>query len=307
MAESIAAVDVGDKAIIVTRWADAVTDRSRLLHAGQFPIPADSTLPSLARQLRQYWRSHRILTRTVSVSLRSRLVSVKTFQYPAMTDAELDAALSLEAADLLALPREDVAFDYRRTSTGEASDSSVRTRGILVAAPRERVQRRIRLIRAAGLYPVRVRVPGLAAAELIRRSADGPTDGETVGLINLAGTEADIVLQTPDSVYPRTVRRDQGAWTGDLAALAQEVTDAVRYARFGLRMGETRRLWLTGRLPATPDLSEILTTATGIDVAVWNPLDRLGLRVRPNRRQHDDLIRNPSALTVGLGLTLPSD
>lgn len=306
MAEDIAAVDIGESGITVARLSVLPSDELRLLHAGWLPLPTDVDDGEIAKQIRRYWRTHRISTRTVSASLRTRSVSVKTFRYPAMTDSELSAALRLEAADLLAAPREEIVWDWQLTPSAPEGGAPPRTEGVLVAASRRPVDRRLHLLRSAGLYPVRLGVPSLAAAALIRRSDDGPAEGETLCILNLAGRDADIVILSRRFMYPRTVHRDQGVWTDAVAELAAHVSDAVRYCRFSLRQGEVRRVWLTGSLDHGMSLAEEIATRTRLEVALWDPIDRLGLRWRPSRRDPDALERNPTALTVCLGLALPA-
>jgi Tfp pilus assembly PilM family ATPase len=168
------------------------------------------------------------------------------------------------------------------------------------------VDRRVRLLRSAGLYPVRLGVPSLAVAELFHRSDDGPADGETLAIMNLAGRDADIVILSRHFVFPRAVHREDGDWQDAAAELAGHVSDAIRYCRFGLQQGEVHRAWLTGCLRgAGPALAAAISSMTNLEVAVWDPAERLGLRVRPGWRDAAALDRDPTCLTACLGLALP--
>ena len=304
MREDITAVDLGEGWATWARLGRDGRGRIRLLGAGGVPIPAQSGEAGLVKTLRRAWRRDRMTTRAVCAGFRSRSVSMKHFRFPAMTGDELASALSLEAAELLNLDRNEVACDWSLSSSG-GNGGPPRTEGILVAAPRRAVEERLRLLRTAGLFPVRMDIPGLAVARLIGESPDGPAAEETRAVLNLAGAQADLVVFSRTTVFPRVIHADKGSWEDQPAELAAHVVDAVRYAQYSLGLGQVHRLDVTGLTSDGPTLVSQLASLASLQTALWNPLERLGLHLHASWRFAAPLLAMPTALAASLGLAFP--
>jgi Tfp pilus assembly PilM family ATPase len=223
-------LEFGDERVAVARVRRDRQGGWRVLNAGRIAVSHGSTPREVAKGIRRLWRELGIPTRTVNVSYRSPTSVIKTFRFPAMTNDELSSALRLEASELLDMPPDDVVFDWRQTRSSQPSNSP-QTAGVLVALPRREVEDVRVLLSKSGLYPVLLNVPGLVIAMLMDRIVEDQDPHQVVGLVNLAGTYADIVVRSPGSIYPRTIHRDDGPWDADLTDLGDHVAESFRDAQ----------------------------------------------------------------------------
>ena len=141
-------------------------------------------------------------------------------------------------------------------------------------------------------------------SRLIGQSPDGPGPEETLAILNLGQDQADLVILSQAMIFPRTVHLETGSWEDHPDELTSHLTDAVRYAQYSLQLGKVHRLYVTGLVVDSTTLLHHLVTHTGLDVELWNPLERLTLRLRSAWRSVDALRAMPTALTSCLGLAL---
>jgi len=243
---------------------------------------------------------------TVAVSLRSRAVILRYFNYPSLQPEELTSALRLEAEESLQLPQDEIALDYhlnhkRKPVTPGASGRPYE--GLLVAAPRKEVKHHLEVIRLAGLYPVVVDLGATAVANLFQALHPDPRACEDTCVLHLSSQSADVLmLFEGDSLYARTLHARGGTWDSSVAALVEGLQDALKFYVFKLRGQPARRIVVTGRLPLQPDFLDVLRRTTGMPVEIWNPL----AQVKPEsfRVKHRLTSGSPPPLSISMGLSL---
>ena len=227
----------------------------------------DLSEKELAHAIHSFWKKHKLPTRTVCTCLHTPSLIARFFAYTNVDQDELPRVLSLEAEEALQLSLEDIALSWHlnpEKQTGEIS-------GALVAAPRKTVRNHIKLIQAAGLYPINVEIDCSAVINLYDfLSTDA--DLAPVCLINLTAQMAGIVILSGGSAYPRIVfSSNPNGWQDNLDYLIENMKSALLHYQLKIKGDPVSKLLLAGD-PQSNHFRERITEATGIPVENWNPI-----------------------------------
>jgi Tfp pilus assembly PilM family ATPase len=268
--------------------------------------PPGSPDEVIARHIRELWRSRRFATHSVCSCLHSRSQVVRYFCYKNLTPDELPHALLLEAEETLQLPPDNIVMDWFLNSGAEADPSDDELSGVMVAVPRQKVLRHIKLLRAGGVYPVNIEVSCLAVTGLCRFMVPDAVQS-AVCLINLAERAADIVMLSSGKSYPRTLFSGKGYWEDNMGYLLENIKDALLYYHLKVKQAPVEKVLLTGRMPDVPALVDVLAKATSRPVEV--------LDLFSDRRLASAIQREPSRMrkncnlgtALGLGLRKPQN
>jgi Tfp pilus assembly PilM family ATPase len=302
--ENIAGLSIQDGLMTAAWTSRGRSGRMRLRKLGKATYEDGVTDRGLAEAVRKLWHACRMPTFTVCSCLHSRSLVLKHFSFEGLTEAEIQSALRLEAELVLRLPQEDIVTEWQVTRTG-SSEHGPCTEGILVAVPRHEVDRHLRVLEMAGLYPVILDVGCMAAANLCLALRREHEEEQSICLINASASSADIVVLGHDGfIYPRTVFRQTGTWANRVEYLAESLVEAVRYCQYNLRQTPVERLLVTGSAARMTGFGEHLAGAVGLPLECWDPLVALpkgSIRLHGAGKK----ALNPGcALTTILGLVL---
>lgn len=271
-------------------------------------LAAEKTPPNLsikeqAQCLHAFWRKHKLPTRTVCTSLHSPSLIVRSFSYTNVLENELKNVLPLEAEEALQLPQDDISFSWQ---LNPLSDRKNEISGTLIAAPRSIVRDHIRMIKAAGLYPVNVEIACSAVINLYAFAR--PEVTAPVCLVNLNSRLADIVIVSGKTVLPRVVlSSNPDGWNRGLDHLSDSIQSTLLHYQLKLKGAPIARLLLSGgERPA--ELAAQLSACTEVPVETWNPFASGKIRLEKHLQQSaaaggDD--RSHLAVCLGLGLRHP--
>lgn len=304
--EDVAGIDIGDRTIAAARVESEPPNGLRLTHAGCLDYDPAAPERQTALAVRALWRKAEIPTRTVCSCLHSRATAVRYFQYPNLSEEELDSALLLEAEETLQLSRDEILMDWllNEQRDGAAAGESASKEGVLVATPRTDVERHLSLLSRAGLFPIVLDIGCLAVANLFAALKTASDASKVVCLVHLDDRRADVaILFTGNRICPRTVYTRAASWRESSDHLASCLTDLFKYHEFKLRQPAVEQVILTGR-PADDDLTEALREQTRLPVDRWDPWPDIPWKsARADRwaRQEPDL---GARLAVGLGAAL---
>lgn len=264
-------------------------------------------------------------------------VAVRDFEFPSLSDEEIQAAVMLEAAQVCPFNAADSAISYQVMPNGDD-----KTAGVLVAATKTLVQTKIELARKAGLKCVLMDVDGLALLNCFKALAEPDeksATGRTIAILNVGASHTtlavmdkngwpfirdmtyagdDIVAQVAaqSNVSVETVR---DILFGEPAADEQDLRDSLEKAcqRLVTDVGETLRyyvaqsqsatvekLYVCGGFALAREFMQLLNTRLGTQAVLWNPFEKIPCGT--NRRGEEVLAKTGPAMAVAAGLAMRS-
>jgi type IV pilus assembly protein PilM len=217
--EGILAVDIGSSSVKV---AESVPDKSgyRIANVGIAPLPSTAIQNHLvtdkravADALRLLVRERRMRARKVVSMVPGRAVIMKKIQLPSQSEADLDAAVEFEAANVIPENLENVNLDYQVVGYSDGEDQ---IDILLVAVKKEIINSYTEAIEEAGLSPVIMDVDYFAM-ENMYESNYAPEGDEAVGLIHIGARYTSLNL----------LKNGLSTFTGDLPIGGENFTEAL--------------------------------------------------------------------------------
>ncbi|MBL8030929.1 MAG: type IV pilus assembly protein PilM [Candidatus Doudnabacteria bacterium] len=147
-------------------------------------------------------------TRDVALNLPESNCFVRVIHVAPMSDSEIDAAVPFEAESYIPIPVDQVYLDWKRLG-----ESNGRVELLLVASPREFVDRVLKGVELAGLTPVSVEVQ----SEALARSVIPLGSRETVLIADMKAARTDLIM----------VERGNIQFTSTIPIAGQSLTDAI--------------------------------------------------------------------------------
>ena len=247
---------------------------------------------AIASVIGKLWLKHNINTHLVYSCFRSTSLNVKYFKYPDLSEPELRSTLLLEAEHTFQRPREELDIDWQLCGKSE---------GLLVAAPKEDVNRHTSILRTAGLYPAAVDAGCVVLASLyLKLKSRHLQDAECV--INANNEAVDIaVIFGKGQIYPRSIYSGSVPLRDRPDFIVENIDELLRYCQFKLYRQPVKRLVMTGRLSSKSEFMTKLKNAVNIPVELWNPLKDVKLKAGLSGA-HMDMIGPVAAVSLGLAL-----
>jgi type IV pilus assembly protein PilM len=149
-------------------------------------VTDNTTFDYLLKQTLEKPQFGRLSTNHAVVSLPEAKSFVRVIQIPHMSDAEADAAVPFEAESFIPLPIDQVYLDWQRVgqSSGEKMDV------LIVASPREFVDKYISLVEKAGIKIVAMEVESQSCLRAL--TAEGNQD--TMLIVDLDAYRSSLIM-----------------------------------------------------------------------------------------------------------------
>lgn len=306
--ENIAGINIADGIVSAARVVRQGRSKIQLTHAGWREYTPDASDDEIVETIRNLWKSTRMPSRTVCVGLHSRSLCLKYFSYPDLTQGELKSTLRLEAEESLQLPPDQIALDWHinRPRNDPYSQLAEPLQGILVALPKDQVNRQMMLVKRAGLYPVIVDVGCTSLCNLyLALRGDRVSRDRGVCVVNLSRFSADIsILYSDHYIYPRSIISRSAEWSSKVQYLIENISDALLYYQVKVDQTPITQLILTGFVPADPAFVSQVHDTIGLPTEVWSPLRDenfvIGRGVHSSSK--NDVISPLMTTSLGLGL-----
>ena len=261
-------------------------------------------------------------------------VAVRDFEFPPLSDEEIEAAVLLEASQVCPFNTADSAVGYQVIPNGDE-----KTKGVLVAATNPLVQGKIELARKAGLKCVLMDVDGLALLNCYNGLARAEDPSATIAILNVGASHTTLAAMDRNGwPFIRDMTYAGDEIIAQIAAEKGQSTDVVRNilsghsapdepdlrdslekacARLISDVGETLRYYVAqskspmvdkllvcGGFALTCGFVELLNSRLGVRVALWNPFDKVACG--DNRQCQEILASTGPALAIAAGLAMRS-
>lgn len=293
-------LDINDTHIVASQLRFERNGSMFLEAAGWTARPKDADSHQLASMVRQVFKQAGIKAAHVCTSLQSPSLVLRPFQHARLTSAELAAALALEAEEALQKPSADIFLDWHMNQ--KLTTDRGRKEGVLVAAPRDEVERLLSMLALADIFPSVVDTACMAVCNLYLELRDRPSVEHAICIVAFANRRADIAVLWDDStIFPRTVFSPSGNWEQETAYLAESIDDTLKYHQFKLHRPPVDRMVLTGDIPRRDILVKRLREIVPL-VSNWNPISDIRVAKAGLKALIDG--EAGTLLTTSLGLAL---
>ncbi|MBT3374205.1 MAG: pilus assembly protein PilM [Lentisphaerae bacterium] len=280
-----------------------------------------SDVASLESAIREVWQRELSRSATVSCNLGAVRPVVHHAEFPQMDQDELEAAVRLEAEQLIPNVGACVVDHQIITPLGDSSDSSVKTHVLIVAAPTDSVQTRFDTISRCGVELDAIAPDGMALANVVSLLA--PEDNASVAVALQIGRTATNFVAVPtrggspapivrfiaeganlfasnaapadgrDGSDDRDLRARRAHWSREVGRSLQFAAD-----RLG---GQPAQVRLVGPGSYSDELLQWLAQDIHVPVLQWNPLTEIATADGLDR----EMVNSQGAnLAVALGLAL---
>ncbi|MHC4507718.1 MAG: type IV pilus assembly protein PilM [Planctomycetota bacterium] len=264
-------------------------------------------------------------------------VAVRDFEFPPLSDEEIEAAVLLEAAQVCPFNAADSAVGYQVMPNGHD-----KTHGVLVAATNPLVQGKTELTRKAGLKCVLVDVDGLALLNCCNGLMQGqgnPSANQTIAILNVGASHTTLAVMDKngwpfirDMTYAGddivaqiaaqkglTAEAVRQILSGDSTSDEPDIHDGLESACLTLinGVGETLRYYVAqSKSPSVDKLLVcggfalargfvgLLNSRLGTEAVLWNPFETIPCRA--SRRSQQVLAKAGPAMAVAAGLAMRS-
>ncbi len=228
MAKHAIGLDIGTFAV---RAAEVVITPSgpRVVRFGQLTLPAGAVVagevadvPAVAATIRRLWERVGFRGRQVVLGVANQKVLVREAEMPAMSDADLSAALRFEDADILPVGPDEAHLDFQRLEDLVDSDGNEKVRLLLASAARTMVAAHLEALELAGLRAIRIDPMPLALVRSIGTTGlDTLEDGAGCEALVCVGAGVTTVVVHEGGI-PRFVRfLSTGAGAANEAIMAE--------------------------------------------------------------------------------------
>lgn len=276
-------------------------------------------------------------TKRAAVAVSGSSVITKVINLSgALSDAEMENQIQLEADQYIPYPLEEVNIDFDVIGPSQSSPEMVEV--LLAASRRENVDDRVSALELAGLTPAVVDVEAYAmenACTLILEGRGEDQGEQTVAVADIGATTTTLhVLHEGQIVYTREqnfggqqlvdevqrrygLPRDQAIQRildGDVAdnydnevlgpfkeALAQQIGRALQFFYSGTTFNRVDQVILAGGAASIRRIDEIVEERLGLRSFVANPFGRMTLSPRVKAQE---LMREAPAMIIAVGLAL---
>jgi type IV pilus assembly protein PilM len=263
-------------------------------------------------------------------------VAVRNFEFPAVPPEETEQAIQLEAKQVCPFNTDDIAVDYHLIPDGKG-----KTTGYLVVAAGHLVKQKTRLAKKARLDCALMDVEGLALLNCFKET-ETPPDNHGTAILNIGARETTVAVEgnngwpfvrslnyAGDSIIkaiaaendatPDAVKAAFAGEPKDLPAAMREsferacdrlvgdITKTVRYYGAQERSFDIHKMLVCGGFALFGDLVKLLGKQVPMEVALWNPFEKMRLQVVRSHRgvlMKNILRRSGPAMAVAAGLAM---
>jgi type IV pilus assembly protein PilM len=179
MSRSSIGLDIGTRAVraVEMRGGQVVRFGRVLMPAGAVDHGEVQNPAAVAGAIQTLWKRLKITGKGVHIGMANRRVVVRVIDLPAMSEADLDGAIRLQAQDHIPIPLHEAVMDYEILEQVESAAGHPLQRVLVVAAERSSVDPLLAAVQEARLEPLTLE---LNAYPLVRSLGDGSGRAEAI-------------------------------------------------------------------------------------------------------------------------------
>jgi len=217
---SYVGIDIGHHAIKAVQ-IDRVGQGWKISRAGWVRTPEDSVkegvvvdAPAVAAAIRQVMRESHIAATAACIAVAGGSVVVRNVRIPKMPEATLRKSIKYEAGRYVPSSVEDSYIEFE--IVGEADDNQMDV--LIVAAPKEIVESRVKACEAAGLEVEVVDVEAFASYRcLLECDPANAYQGQTIAIVDIGGSTTSMsVISQGTFAMARSLSQGGQTWTDAL-------------------------------------------------------------------------------------------
>jgi type IV pilus assembly protein PilM len=178
--------------------------------------------------VRRLWAQGGFRAKRAVVGIANQRVIVRQAEVPAMSEADLQAALQFEAQDLIPIPIEDAILDFQVVEQLVGAEGEPRMRILLAAAQREMVRTFLAGVEAGGIGASAVDVTPFALVRAVTLGAPAFEDVGAEAIVCIGGGVTNVVVH--EQGIPRFVRVLLVGGDDITEAIARELNVDLDYA-----------------------------------------------------------------------------
>ncbi|GIV01359.1 MAG: fimbrial assembly protein [Fimbriimonadales bacterium] len=215
-------IDIGHSSLAVAQ-VEQSGGTFRVLHLGRAPVPEDTVADgvvvdpdALGYAIRDLLRASGISATMANIAVAGPAVVVRTVKMPTMSEDALRKSIRFEAGRYVPSSVEESYIDFEIVSHDEEGQMSV----LIVAAPRDMVESKVRAIQAAGLDVENVEVEAFAQFRALVEADDlSDFESHVVALVDVGGQSTEVtVVQHGTFALTRSIPIGGDAMTEALAS-----------------------------------------------------------------------------------------
>ncbi|MFA6321029.1 MAG: type IV pilus assembly protein PilM [Candidatus Omnitrophota bacterium] len=324
-------IDIGSCAIKVVQLS-GLADKPELAAIGHKNITgmSASALPDALKLLAD---ESRVTCKDACISISGPSVIVRFITLPKMDDAALKSAIRFEAEKFIPYNINDCIVDFQ---TLRKDDKENKLNVLLVAAKKDLIQERIKLVEKAGFSISVVDIDSFAIANAFLSNHRKPDPDKSYAVLNIGGSFTNLGILKAGSIF---FARDISAGGNDFtSAIAKkfgidqkaaedlklrppedkkdEVTDCIRNAfndlsdeikmSFGYYENQAGKgideVYLSGGGASLFGVEQILEECLGSKPIVWDPLEFFSVASSGVDKKFADKFKGSFAVAAGLAL-----
>ncbi|TVQ86656.1 MAG: pilus assembly protein PilM [Chromatiaceae bacterium] len=341
-------IDISSTAIKLIELASTPDTADEFYRVETFaiePLPANAVVENKLADVesvgqiiaRAVSRSGTRAKRTAVAVSGSAVITKVIAMNAALSDAEMEAQIQLEADQYIPYPLEEVNLDF--DVLGPTAGNTEMVDVLLAASRRENVDDRVSALEIAGLVAEIVDVEAYAmenACGLLLGGIGNDIREQTVAVVDIGATTSLQVLHAGRTVYTREqnfggnqlVEEVQRRYTLSLEqalerietdklpenyhievlgpyqeALAQQIARALQFFYSASSFNRADHIILAGGAASIPHIDALIEERLGFPVAIANPFEQMAIGPRVNQAT---LQRAAPSLMVAVGLALRS-
>ena len=237
-------------------------------------------------------------------SLNGSVVAIRNFDFPSLPDDELDTAVLLEARQVCPFTTTDIAVDYSLVP-----DQTQRSKGYLVAATYECLNKRLKLIKRSHVNCVLMDADALALLNCFKE-IEKPSEDHGIALLNIGSKSTELAIEGPggwpfarnlnfscdDMINELSEQKNipvesiqkmlngslkeipiglQDAFIDSVSKLVTEIEKTLRYYSVQNNSFEIKKILLSGGVALFGEFVKMLNNQLNVEVKIWNPFDKI--------------------------------
>ncbi|HSX58518.1 MAG TPA: type IV pilus assembly protein PilM, partial [Candidatus Saccharimonadales bacterium] len=191
-------LDIGTHSIKLVQLSGSPTSPT-FVTTGQFPTPpqallseADPDLQNLANTVKNLMKEAKVSTTRVVTSLPESQIFTRVVEMPELSKQEMKSAIDYEAEQYVPLPMTEVTLTWQVLSTKVGADKKTKMEVLLVAAPKNLVNKYLKILKMTGLNVVSIETETTAVVRALVQRIEG-TPTTMVASIGASTTDLTVV------------------------------------------------------------------------------------------------------------------